>query len=52
MGGWGEYAAARAVFLLSHMSPVRLRFRRGLVALLGERGFVGVYRLFSLAVMA
>jgi uncharacterized membrane protein len=52
MSGWGEYAAAWAAFLLSHMLPVRPRFRRGLVAMLGERGFVAAYSLVSLVMMA
>lgn len=52
MDGWGEYAAAWCVFLLSHMLPVRPRVRRRLVALLGEPGFVGAYSLASLVVMA
>lgn len=52
MSGWGEYAAAWTVFLLSHMLPLRPWLRSGFVALLGERGFVGAYSLVSLVVMA
>ena len=52
MGGWGEYAAAWAVFLLSHMLPARPRLRRPLVAAFGERGFVVAYSLASVAVLA
>jgi uncharacterized membrane protein len=51
MGGWGEYATAWAVFLLSHMLPARPRLRRALVAPLGERGFVVAYSLASVAVL-
>lgn len=51
MGGWGEYAAAWAVFLLSHMLPARPRLRRALVMAFGERGFVAVYSLASIVVL-
>lgn len=52
MGGWGEYAAAWAVFLLSHMLPARPRLRRPLVAICGERGFLIAYSLGSVVVLA
>ncbi|HEV7267459.1 MAG TPA: NnrU family protein [Falsiroseomonas sp.] len=52
MGGWGEYAAAWAVFLLSHMLPARPRLRRPLIAALGERGYVAAYSLVSVLVLA
>ncbi len=51
-GGWGEYAAAWAVFLLSHMVPARPRLRRPLIATFGERGFMIGYSLVSVAVLA
>lgn len=52
MAGWGEYAAAWLVFLLSHMLPARPRLRRRLVAVLGERGYLLGYSAMSLIVLA
>lgn len=52
MGGWGEFAAAFAVFLLSHALPARPAVRRRLTGLLGERGYLLAYSLVSLAVLA
>lgn len=52
MGGWGEYLAAWAVFLLSHMLPARPRLRPALVSLLGQRGYVTLYSCASVAVLA
>ena len=37
MGGWREFAAAFAVFLLSHALPARPAVRRKLAGPLGER---------------
>ncbi|MCE8547073.1 NnrU family protein [Ruegeria pomeroyi] len=51
MGGWAEFAAALAVFLLSHVIPVRPPVRPWLVARLGARGFGIAYSLFSIAVL-
>jgi uncharacterized membrane protein len=51
MGGWGEYAAAWAVFLGSHMLPARPRWRARLAAPLGERGFTLAYSLASVLVL-
>jgi uncharacterized membrane protein len=51
MGGWGEYLAAWAVFVLSHVLPAGPRLRRPLVTVCGERGFVVVYSLASVAVL-
>lgn len=51
-GGCGEYAAARLVFLLSHMLPARPRVRRFLVALLGRRGHLASYSLVSVLGLA
>lgn len=50
--GWGAFAAAFAVFLLSHALPARPSVRRALVARLGERGYLALYSLVSLAVFA
>lgn len=52
MGGWGEFASAFAVFLLSHAIPARPAVRRKLASLLGERGYLLVYSLVSVAVLA
>lgn len=52
MAGWGEYAAAWLVFLLSHMLPARPALRRPLVAALGERAYLLLYSAASLAVLA
>lgn len=51
MGGWGAFAAALAVFLLSHAIPVRPPVRPWLVARLGLRGYLLAYSLLSLAVL-
>ncbi|MCU9840117.1 NnrU family protein [Ruegeria sp. WL0004] len=51
MGGWGAFAAALAVFLLSHAIPVRPPVRPWLVARLGLRGYLVAYSLLSLAVL-
>lgn len=51
MGGWGEYAAASAAFLLSHMLPARPALRRPIVALVGERAFVVGYSAVSVAIL-
>jgi len=50
MSGWGEYVAAWAVFLLSHMIPARPALRGRLVAALGRRGYVIAYSLLSVAI--
>ena len=52
MAGWGEYAAAWAVFLLTHAIPVRPPARPLLVARLGAAGFGLAYSLLSVAVLA
>lgn len=52
MGGWGEYAAAWAAFLLSHMLPARPALRRPLVAWVGERAFLVGYSVLSVAILA
>ncbi|SDB31143.1 NnrU family protein [Belnapia rosea] len=52
MGGWGEFAGAFVVFLLSHALPARPALRRPLVTALGERAYLALYSLASLAVLA
>ncbi|WP_101067212.1 NnrU family protein [Roseovarius salinarum] len=52
MTGWGEFAAALAVFLLSHAVPVRPPVRPWLVARLGLRGYLVLYSIASVAVLA
>lgn len=52
MGGWGELAAAFAVFLASHALPARPAVRRPLTAALGERGYLIAYSTVSVAVLA
>lgn len=51
MGGWGEYAAALAVFVLAHVVPTRPRVRGRLTALVGERRYLAVYSLLSLGLL-
>ncbi|MBX9700005.1 MAG: NnrU family protein [Acetobacteraceae bacterium] len=52
MGGWGEYAAAWAVFLASHMLPARPALRGPIVAALGERAFLTAYSVLSVLILA
>lgn len=52
MTGWLEFIAALAVFMLSHMIPVRPPARPWLVARLGLRGYFAAYSLLSIAVLA
>lgn len=52
MGGWGEFAAAWAVFLASHMLPARPALRGPIVAALGERAFLLAYSAASVAILA
>lgn len=49
--GWIAFAAAFAVFLLSHSLPLRPTVKRALVARLGARGFTLAYSALSLAVL-
>ena len=49
--GWAEFAAAFAVFFVSHSVPVRPRVRAFLVQHLGPRGFTLAYSALSLAVL-
>ncbi|SFD09405.1 NnrU family protein [Tropicimonas isoalkanivorans] len=49
---WIEFAAAFAVFLVSHSLPVRPGVKARLVARMGARGFTLAYSLVSLAALA
>lgn len=51
MTGWGAYAGAWALFLLTHTLPVRPPLKPRLVAWLGPRGFTIAYSVVSLAVL-
>lgn len=51
MANWGEYAAAWAVFLLTHTVPVRPPLRPWLVARLGAAGFGLIYSALSVGVL-
>lgn len=48
---WIAFAAAFAVFLLSHSLPLRPAIKRALVARLGARGFSLAYSALSLAML-
>lgn len=48
MTGWGEYAAAWALFLLTHAVPVRPPVKPWLVARLGRGGYLAAYSALSL----
>lgn len=52
LAGWGEFAAAILIFLLSHSLPVRPRAKAALVARLGSSGFTLAYSALSLAALA
>lgn len=52
MAGWGEYAAAWAVFLLTHALPARPALKARLVGVLGRAGYGAVYSAVSLAALA
>lgn len=52
MGGWGEFAGAFGVFLLSHALPARPALRRRLAGALGERAYLALYSLLSVAALA
>lgn len=52
MAGWGEYAAAWAVFLASHMLPARPALRAPIVAAIGERVFLVFYSALSVVILA
>jgi uncharacterized membrane protein len=50
--GWAEFAAAFAVFLLSHALPARPAVKAPLVRVLGAGGYTLGYSLVSVAVLA
>lgn len=50
--GWAEYAAAFAVFLISHALPARPAVKGPLVRVLGAGGYTLVYSLVSVVVLA
>ncbi len=52
VGDWAEFAAAYAVFLLSHALPARPAVRRKLAIALGERGYLVAYGVASVAALA
>jgi uncharacterized membrane protein len=51
MGGWGEFIAAMAVFLLSHAIPVRPPVRPFLVRVLGLVPYLVLYSVLSVGVL-
>ena len=51
MFGWGEFAGAFGLFLVSHALPARPRLRRRLAGVLGERGYLALYSLLSVAAL-
>lgn len=51
MNGWGGYALAFALFLLAHALPARPAWRARLVAGMGERRYLALYTLVSLALL-
>lgn len=51
MGGWGVFMAALAVFIASHVIPVRPPVRPWLVARMGVRGYYIGYSLLSVAIL-
>lgn len=52
MSGWAEYALAWALFLVTHMGPLRPKVRSRLVAWLGRSGFAIAYSLLSVIMLA
>ena len=46
-----EFLAALAIFLASHSIPARPRTRAALVGILGERFYIAIYALISLALL-
>lgn len=51
MGGWGEFAAAMAIFLASHGLSARPALKMPLVRVLGRAGFTLVYSAVSLVLL-
>lgn len=52
LGGWGEFVLAFAVFLGSHAIPSRPGLKARLVGLLGQWGYILVFSLASVAILA
>lgn len=52
MGGWGEYAAAWVMFLLTHAIPARPALKVRLVGALGRAGYCRAYSAVSVAALA
>lgn len=52
VAGWEEFITAYGLFIVSHAVPTRPRVRRPLVAMFGERVFLALYSLVSLALLA
>ncbi|MGV6805235.1 MAG: NnrU family protein [Ruegeria sp.] len=51
MTGWGAFAAALAIFLLSHAIPARPAVRGKLIGLMGRTPYIIAYSALSLAVL-
>jgi uncharacterized membrane protein len=51
MGGWGELGVALALFIAAHLLPARPAVRSRLAAVLGERLYLALYSLVSLALL-
>ncbi len=51
MTGWIEFAAAMALFLISHRLPAMLGVKSWLRARLGEAGYTAVFSLVSLGLL-
>ncbi len=52
MGGWGEFAAALALFLVSHAIPSQSALRAGLIARIGRRAYLALFNAVSLGLLA
>lgn len=52
VSGWGELAAAFAVFIVAHALPARPFVRRRLVAATGEGGYLVLYSAVSIVLFA
>jgi len=51
VGDWTEFVAALTVFLFTHALPAKPSRRRGIVGLLGDRGYLTLYSAISLIVL-
>lgn len=52
MSGWGEFAIAFLAFYGCHMIPARPALRNRLAATLGERGYLVIFSLLSIGLLA